>query len=94
MKSLTAKEGRSRLHRLIDEAAESHIPILIRGKRNSAVLISADDWEAVQEMLYLLSIPGMRKSIRNGMAAPIAECTESLDGQLANGTRSPFSDKN
>ncbi len=68
---ITASEARSNLYRLIDEAGESHQPILIAGKRSSAVLVSAEDWQAIQETLYLLSVPGMRESIRKGMAEPL-----------------------
>ena len=70
MTILTASEARASLYRLIDEAAESHQPILIAGKRSSAVLVSAGDWQAIQETLYLLSVPGMRESIKQGMAKP------------------------
>jgi antitoxin YefM len=79
MATLTASEARSRLYRLIDEAAASHQPIIITGKRANAVLISEDDWRAVQETLYLLSIPGMRESIREGVATPVEECSKDLD---------------
>jgi prevent-host-death family protein len=68
---ITASEARASLYRLIDQTAESHQPVLISGKRSSAVLISAEDWQAIQETLYLLSIPGMRKSIKKGMAEPL-----------------------
>jgi prevent-host-death family protein len=74
MSTLTASEARAKLYRLIDEAAESHIPIRITGKRNSTVLISEKDWASVQEAMYLLSIPGMRKSIREGMDSPCDSC--------------------
>jgi prevent-host-death family protein len=79
MPTFTATEARSRLYRLIDEAASSHEPIVITGKRGSAVLISEDDWRSIQETLYLLNIPGMRESIREGLATPIEECTEDID---------------
>ena len=79
MTAITASEARAKLYRLIDEAAASHKPLLISGKRNNAVLVSAEDWDAIQETLYLLSIPGMRESIREGMEAPIHECSEDLD---------------
>jgi antitoxin YefM len=79
MPTLTATEARSKLYRLIDEAASSHEPIIIKGKRGSAVLISEDDWRAIQETMYLLNIPGMRESIREGLATPIEECTQELD---------------
>lgn len=78
MPILTATEARSKLYRLIDEAATSHEPILIKGKRGSAVLVSEDDWRAIQETIYLLNIPGMRESLRDGLATPIEECTEDL----------------
>lgn len=79
MSTLTASEARANLYRLIDEAAESHVPIRITGKRNSAVLVSEKDWASVQETVYLLSIPGMRESIREGMEVSTEECTEELD---------------
>jgi prevent-host-death family protein len=79
MAGITATEARSNLYRLIDETAESHQPIVIMGKRNKAVLISEEDWAAVQETLYLLSVPGMRESIREGMDASVDECDEELD---------------
>lgn len=79
MTVLTASEARSNLYRLIDQAAESHQPIVIAGKRSSAVLVSAEDWQAVQETLFLLSIPGMRKSIRDGMTEPLSKSAKELN---------------
>jgi len=79
MTAITASEARANLYRLIDEAASSHQPLLITGKRNNAVLVSAEDWEAIQETLFLLSVPGMRESIREGMEASVDECAEDLD---------------
>ncbi len=79
MTTLTVSEARSRFYRLIDEASESHVPILITGKRNNAVLLSEEDWLAVQETLYLLFIPGMRESIKDGLAMPVEDCGEELD---------------
>jgi len=79
MAGMTATEARSNLYRLIDEAADSHQPIVITGKRNSAVLVSEEDWSAIQETLFLLSIPKMRESIREGMETPVSECDEELD---------------
>ena len=78
MTGITATEARSNLYRLIDETAESHQPIVIMGKRNKAVLVSEEDWSAIQETLYLLSVPGMRESIREGMDTPEDECDEEL----------------
>ncbi len=76
MTILSASEARSRLYRLIDETALSHEPITITGKRSNAVLVSEEDWNSIQETIYLLSINGMRESIREGLATPIEECDE------------------
>lgn len=78
MTAITASEARANLYRLIDEAAASHRPLLISGKRNNAVLVSEEDWTAIQETLFLLSVPGMRESIREGMDTPVEECDEDL----------------
>jgi antitoxin YefM len=82
MTAITASEARANLYRLIDEAASSHQPLLISGKRNKAVLVSEEDWTAIQETLFLLSVPGMRESIREGMDTPVVECDEYLDWRL------------
>lgn len=79
MTTLTASEARANLYRLIDETAESHQPIIISGKRSSAVLISAEDWSSIQETLYLLSVPGMRESIKEGMAEPLTESAKGIE---------------
>ena len=79
MATLTASEARANFYRLIDQTAESHEPIHISGKRRSAVLVSEEDWMAIQETLYLLAVPGMRESIREGMAEPLSESEQELD---------------
>ncbi len=76
---IKATDARSKLYRLIDEVTSSHNPITITGKRGNAVLISEEDWRAIQETLYLLSIPGMRESIRKGLGTPVEKCSEELD---------------
>lgn len=79
MTILTASEARANLYRLMDEAAESHEPIVISGRRHNAVLISEENWEAIQETLFLLSIPGMRESIKDGMAEAVEDGAKELD---------------
>lgn len=79
MTTITASEARASLYRLIDEASVNHQPVVITGKRHNAVLVSADDWAAIQETMYLLSIPGMRESIREGLSTPVDECAKELD---------------
>lgn len=75
MTTLTASEARANLYRLMDQAAESHQPIVISGKRHNSVLVDAEDWAAIQETLFLLSVPGMRESIKTGMAESTDACS-------------------
>ena len=74
MTVISASRARAQLYGLLDKAAESGEPIQITGRRNNAVLVSERDWRAVQETLYLLSIPGMRASIRKGLKAKVSKC--------------------
>ena len=74
MVTITATLARQTLYNLVDEVSLSHEPVQIAGKRNSAVLISEDDWRAIQETLYLASIPGMKESIVRGLKTPVEKC--------------------
>ena len=79
MTTVTATEARTNLYRLIDEVAASHEPVLITGKRANAIMISEDDWRAIEETMYLLNIPSMRESIVEGLNTPIEETSEEID---------------
>ncbi len=79
MTTLTATQARRQLYNLLDNVSDSHEPIQITGKRNSAILISESDWKAVQETLYLSAIPGMSESIKTGLAEPVENCDTELD---------------
>ncbi len=79
MNILNATEARSKLYHLIDETASSHEPIVITGKRSNAVLISEDDWNSIAETLFLVSIPGMHSSIKEGLSLDLSECSKELD---------------
>jgi len=74
MTTMTTSEARAKLYGLVDQAARSHEPVQIKGRRKSAVLVSEEDWRSIQETLFLLSIPGMRESIRKGMKVPLGRC--------------------
>jgi antitoxin YefM len=78
MKTIAVTKARSNLYKLIDETNSNSEPIYITGKRSNAVLISEHDWQSIQETLFLLSIPGMRESIKEGLETPINECSEDL----------------
>jgi antitoxin YefM len=79
MSALSASEARKRLYTLVDEVKETHQPVQIIGKRNSAILVSEDDWRAIEETLYLAAIPGMRQSIIKGLKTPVEKCSEDID---------------
>jgi len=79
MTTLNATEARAKLYALIDETSESHQPIVITGKRGNAVLLSETDWNAINETLHLLSVPGMRESIREGIETDLDDCDQELD---------------
>ena len=85
MTTLTASKARAGLYRLIDQIAETHKPVMISGKRANAVLVSEEDWSAIQETLYLLAIPRMllaiprmRESIKDAMAEPLEKSKRTL----------------
>ena len=74
MTTVNVTEARDKLYRLVDEASQTHSPIVITARRGNAVLIAEEDWNAINETLYLLSVPGMRESIRKGMQESLDEC--------------------
>ena len=76
MRTINATKARAGLYRLLDEAAASHEPVQITGRRANGVLVSEEDWRSIQETLHLLSIPGMRESIRKGMKMPVGKCSK------------------
>jgi antitoxin YefM len=79
MTMLSATQASATLYGLIDETTLTHQPIVIRERNSNAVLLSEEDWNAINETLYLLSVPGMRESIIEGMATDIDECSKDLD---------------
>jgi prevent-host-death family protein len=78
MTTITASTARARLYKLLDQTASSHEPVQITGRRSSAILIGEEDWRSIQETLFLLSIPGMRESIRDGLKTPVKKCAKKL----------------
>ena len=76
MTTLNATQVRARLYKLLKQVIEGHEPVQITSKRGNAVLVSEEDWRSIQETLHLLSIPGMRESIREGLETSVEECSE------------------
>jgi prevent-host-death family protein len=79
MKTLTVTKARQNFFKLIEDINKSHEPIQIVGKNKNAVILSEEDWSSIQETLYLLSIPGMRESIIDGMKEKISNCSRDLN---------------
>jgi prevent-host-death family protein len=79
MKSITAVEAKNNFEQLLNETKTLHQAIQIVGSQTNAVLISEEEWEGIQETLYLLSIPGMGESIQEGLQTPIEECFEEVE---------------
>jgi len=79
MTTLNVTEARASLYKLIDDTAASHQPVIITGKLSNAVLLAEDDWIAINETLHLLSVPGMRESIVEGMQENLGACATELD---------------
>ncbi len=79
MTIVSVTKARAKLYSLVDEALQSHKPVVIAGKRGNAVLLAEKDWNAINETLFLLSIPGMRESIVDGMNTDLEKCDQELD---------------
>ncbi len=79
MVTINITNARKNLYSIVEEVQDSHEPLVITGKNGSAVLIAEEDWSAIQETLYLASIPGMRESIRTGMKESLDNCSEELN---------------
>ena len=77
-KILSVTKARADIFNLISETAITHDPIIITGKKNNAVMISQEDWNATQETLYLSSIPKMKETIIKGLNTPLEECDENI----------------
>ncbi len=78
-KTMTVSQARANIYKIVDETAQSHEPILITGKRNNAVLISEDDWNAIEETLYLNSIPNMVSSIQEAKELSDDDYSEDIE---------------
>ena len=78
-KVMTVSQARKNIYKIMDETAQTHQPIMITGKRNNVVMLSEDDWNAIEETLFLNSIPGMASSIKEAMDAPNSEFSENIE---------------
>lgn len=79
MTVMPSDSAKQNLEALILQVSQSHQPIQIQAQGNAAVLVSEEDWRALQETVYLLSIPGMKESLLKGAATPLDECSEERD---------------
>jgi prevent-host-death family protein len=77
--SISVTKARTNIFKIIDEINQNHTPIIITGKKNDAVILSLDDWNSIQETLYLVSIPNMRESIIEGLNTSVEDCDTELE---------------
>ncbi len=78
-KVMTVSQARANIYKIMDETSQTHQPIMITGKRNNVVMISEEDWNAIEETLYLNSVTGMANSIKEAMDAPDSEFSEDIE---------------
>lgn len=80
MNAMNVTQARANLFQLIASVNNNSEPVtLTNNKGKNAVLIGEDDWNAIQETLYLQSIPGMYDSLKEGMETPLDECISEKD---------------
>lgn len=79
MTVVNATDARSKLYSLIDETTKTHVPIVMTGKRGNTVLLSEEGWNSIEEALYLLSIAGVKKSIKERLNEKVEDCANELD---------------
>lgn len=76
---MTVSQVRADIYNVMDETAQTHEPVLITGKRNNVVMLSEEDWNAIEETLYLNAIPKMASSIQESMNADNSEFSEDIE---------------
>jgi len=79
MTIVNVTNARKNLYKIVEQLNKTCEPVFITSKKGNAVVISEDDWEAVQETLYLTQIPGMKESILQGKSEKLENCSETLD---------------
>lgn len=79
MSTINVTTARSNLYRLIDQVSEESRPVRIAGQRSTAVLVSEEDWEAIQETLHLQAVPGLVDSVRRAREEGVEAASEELD---------------
>jgi len=78
-KIMSVSQVRADIYNIMDETAQTHEPILITGKRNNAVMLSQEDWNAIEETLYLNAIPNMVSSIQSAIKVSDSEFSENIE---------------
>ena len=79
MQTVNVIDARAKLAELVEQVSMSHQPLVITGKRNRAVLVCEEDWNALNESLHLMSMAGLRESLRKGIETPLKDCSRELD---------------
>ena len=80
MTSISAAKLRQNIYKILNDVNENSEPITITNtKGRNAMIISEDDWKAIQETIHLNSIPGMAESIREGDETTIEDCVPEAE---------------
>ena len=80
MTAITATKARENIYQLIQDVNTNCTPITITNNRGkNAVLIGEEDWKAIEETLYLMSIPGMAESIIEGGNTDVSDCLDESE---------------
>ncbi|MGB5712296.1 MAG: type II toxin-antitoxin system Phd/YefM family antitoxin [Waterburya sp.] len=82
MDSLSLPEATQNLDNLINQITETHQPVMIKGTHNDVIVVSKEDWSAIQETIYLNSIPGYVDSIKEIIESPREEWINAKDLDL------------
>lgn len=76
MTAISVTKARENIYQILSDVNSSSQPITITNNRGkNGVLISEDDWNAIQETLYLNAVPNMAGSILEAGAEPLEECS-------------------
>lgn len=78
MITVSVKEASDNLPDLVQNSIAKREPVLISGKNNNAVLMAESDWQAMNETLHLLSVPGMRDAIKRGLSENLERTSKEL----------------
>ncbi len=79
MKHVSISEVRKNIFNLFDNVVDSHEPLYIKTKKDAVIVLSVEDYNALEETLYLQSVPGFVEEVKEAIEQPIETCTKWED---------------